>query len=256
VLLRGNRVQACCRRASDLNRSRRHRHRRERRARPVRCRRCRPGTTRIIPGTWQPPQQVGGGGLRPQACHELLDLVFRSPGSTIEDLDEMCLLEHVTELDEGGEVQAPIGQVVGHHRKPGQQPRSRSPAESGRLGHAQELGPERESESSARINMIPCTRLFSDLPTRFRQLKVARFQASPRTTPRPEAALPMHACSPFNPSPRAARDHQSAKHSIRVKRNRRRNRRRSTDFRLSSSGMELSNGPPAATRAGQQRRFR
>jgi hypothetical protein len=104
VLFRGNRVQACCWRAGDPNRSRRRRdrrrqqgrRRREGRARAVRCSRCRPGTTRIIPATWQPPQQVGGGGLRPQAGHELLDLVFRSPDGTTEDLDEMCLVEHVT----------------------------------------------------------------------------------------------------------------------------------------------------------------
>jgi hypothetical protein len=142
-------MQPCCRRARELNRSLRRRDRRrrregrwrrERRARAIRCGRCRPGTTRIIPSTWQPPQQVGGGGLRPQARHELLDLILRPPGSTIEDLDEMCLIEHVTELDEGREVQSPIGQIVGHHRKPGQQPRCRGPAESGRFGHVQELG--------------------------------------------------------------------------------------------------------------------
>ncbi len=121
VLLRGNRVQPCCRRASDLNRSSRRRdwrrqegrRGRERRVRALRCSRCRAGTSRIIPGTWQPAQQVGGGGLRPQAGHELLDLVFRSPGSTIEDFDDMCFVEHVTELDEGREVQSPIGQIVG-----------------------------------------------------------------------------------------------------------------------------------------------
>jgi hypothetical protein len=266
--LRGDRVQARCRRTGDLNRSLRRRcrdrRRSERRARGVRCRRCRPGTTRVIPGIWQPPQQVGGGGLRPQAGHELLDLVLRSPGSTIEDLGEMCLVEHVTELDEGREVQSSIGQIVGHQGKPGQQPRRRGPAESGCLGHAQELGAKREERAIAeredRLAPIelgqatetldeqppllsadleqpagerlirkvgedhhdPCTRRFSDLPTRTRQLEAARIQACPRTTPQPEPALPTHACSRSAPSPGAARDHRSANHSIRVKRNRRR----------------------------------
>jgi hypothetical protein len=127
VLFRGNRVQACCRRARDLNRSRRRRDDGGTKAGVARAQRsgrslsagAGPEPPRIIPGTWQPPQQVGGGGLRPQAGHELLDLVLRSPGRTIEDLDEMCLVEHVTELDEGREVQSPIGQIVGHHRKPG-----------------------------------------------------------------------------------------------------------------------------------------
>jgi hypothetical protein len=84
-------IGCSCRRAGDLNRSRRRRCRRrphegrrrdesrrlrERGARAVRRSRCRreprvrvvrwgryrPGTTRIIPRTWQSPQQVGGSG--------------------------------------------------------------------------------------------------------------------------------------------------------------------------------------------------
>ena len=43
--------------------------------------------------------------------------------------------------------------------------------------------------------MIPCSRRFSDLPTRIRQLEAVRIQASPRTTPQREAARPTHSCS-------------------------------------------------------------
>ena len=94
----------------------------------------RPGTTAIIPRIWKLPQQVGRCRLRPKGGHQLLDLILGSPRSAIQDLDEVCLVEHVAQLDQGGEVEPAIGEVVGHEGKTRQQPRGRRATKGRRLG--------------------------------------------------------------------------------------------------------------------------
>jgi hypothetical protein len=69
----------------------------------------RPGTTAVIPPIWQPPQQVWRCRLRPKGGHQTLDLILGSPRSAVQDLGRVRLVEHVAQLDEGGEVQSAVG---------------------------------------------------------------------------------------------------------------------------------------------------
>ena len=105
---------------------------------------CRPGTTAIITRSWQPPQQVRRCGLRAKRRRQLLDLLLGSPRRPIEDLDQVSFVEHVAQLDERREVEAAVGQVVGHERKARQQPRSRGAPESRCLGQTEKFGAERK----------------------------------------------------------------------------------------------------------------
>ena len=63
--------------------------------------RFRPGTTAIIPPIGELAEQVCGGGLRPKGSHQLFDLLLCSPRSPIQDLEQVCLVEHIAQLTSG-----------------------------------------------------------------------------------------------------------------------------------------------------------
>ena len=104
----------------------------------------RPGTTAVIPLIWQLPQQVWRCRLRPKGGHQLLDLILGSPRSAVQDLGRVRFVEHVAQLDEGGEVQSAVGEVFGDDGKTRQQPRGRGATKSRRLGEPETIGAERK----------------------------------------------------------------------------------------------------------------
>jgi hypothetical protein len=104
----------------------------------------RPGTTAVIPLIWQLPQQVWRCRSRPKGGHQLLDLILGSPRSAVQDLGRVRFVEHVAQLDEGGEIQSAVGEVLGDDGKTRQQPRRRGATKSRRLGESETIGAERK----------------------------------------------------------------------------------------------------------------
>jgi hypothetical protein len=94
--------------------------------------------------SWQLPQQVGGRRLRTKLRHQLLDLILGSPGSAIQDLDQVALVEDVAELDQRGEVESAGHQVVDHEGKPRRQSRGRRSPKCRRLGQPERIDAQRK----------------------------------------------------------------------------------------------------------------
>ena len=82
--------------------------------------------------------------MRPKGGHQLLDLILGSPRSAVQDISRVRFVEHVAQLDEGGEVQSAVGEVFGDDGKPDQQPRGRGATKSRRLGEPEVIGAERK----------------------------------------------------------------------------------------------------------------
>ena len=71
----------------------------------------------------QAAEQIQRRRLRLERGHELLDLVFGLPRGAGQNLVEPVLDEHITQLDERGDAEPAVAQVVGEHRKAREQSR-------------------------------------------------------------------------------------------------------------------------------------
>ena len=101
---------------------------------------------------WQLPQQVWRCRLRPKGGHQLLDLILGSPRSAVQDLGRVRFVEHVAQLDEGGEVQSAVGEVFGDDGKTRQQPRGRGATKpSARTVLRRSSSARRPSSSTSRL---------------------------------------------------------------------------------------------------------
>jgi hypothetical protein len=107
----------------------------------------------MLPGTSSGPEPLlsfrglgsfrrrsGGAGCGRRAAHQLLDLILGSPRSAVQDLGRVRFVEHVAQLDEGGEVQSAVGEVFGDDGKTRQQPRGRGATKCRRLGESDTIG--------------------------------------------------------------------------------------------------------------------
>jgi hypothetical protein len=99
--------------------------------------------------SWKPPQQVSRGRLGPKRGHQFLDLLLGPSRRPVQDLHEVAFVEHVAQLDQRGEVEAAVDQVVGDQRKPRQQPHGCGATKRRRLGEPEVVGAEREQRGKA-----------------------------------------------------------------------------------------------------------